>query len=231
MKNHKKCNIPEKSAWDKKSLDPIKYLYNLKKEQPYWLEEYFFNPYFDFKNRIKYFFVFLVKLVKWIPVLWKDRDYDDFFIFEILKVKILQQRNYLVKSNRHTNISQDNFWMTICLNLIERIQKSFYEIEYFDYFEEEIKFVEYDNKEESGLYTMESEIKKDELLRYINMYPIDRRKTLNYCIKYLNKDLSDYETNQENRHSLCIQMSISRHKKAIKLLFLILSNKIENWWD
>lgn len=231
MKNYKKCKIPNESAWDKKSYDPIKFLYNLKEEHPIFLEEYFFNPYFNLKYNIRYFFVFIAKLIKWIPVLWKDRDYDDFYIFEILKVKILQQRNYLVKSNRHTNISQDNFWMTICLNLIERIQKSYYEIEYFDYFEQEIKFVEYDNKEESGLYTMESEIKKDELLTYINMYPTDRRKTINYCIKYLNKDLSNYESNQENRHFLCIQMSISRHKKAINLLFLILSNKIEHWWD
>lgn len=229
MKNYKKCIIPKKSAWDKKNYDPIKFLYNLKKEQPILLEELFFDPYFNLKSKIKYFFIFLVKLIKWIPVLWRDRDYDDFYIFEILKVKILQQRNYLVKSNRHTNIAKDNFWMTVCLNLIERIQNSYYEIEYFDYFEQELNFVE--EKDGSDLYRMESQITQDQLLRYINLYPSDRKKTINYCIKKLDRDFSNYELDQDIRHSLCIHMASFRHKKAINLLFLVISNKIEHWWD
>jgi hypothetical protein len=235
MKEYYKLNVPEKSAWDKKSYDPIKWLYHLREEQPDWLEDYFFDPYFSLKNSIKEFFRFIVKMFRWTPVIWRDRDYDDYFIFEILKQKILQQRSYLVKNNRHTNIDQDNFWMTVCLNLIERIQNNYYEIEYFDYFDSDTIFTEVEdceNFEESGkLYEMNHNYKVDNMIDYINKYPIDRKKAIIFLKNNTREEGFNYIENQGDRHTLCVFMSSIRHKKAINLLFKVLSNKIEHWWD
>jgi hypothetical protein len=175
LKEYKKYPMPTKSAWDKKSYDPIKWLYNLKKEHHIILEDYFFDPYFSVKNFIKEFFRFIIKLFRWIPIIWKDRDYDDYFIFEILKQKILQQRNYLVKNNRHTNIDQDNFWMTICLNLIERIQDNYYEVEYFDYFDSEIYFTEIGDISICSFYSFYNKNIKNQ--RQTNVI-IDKKTTL-----------------------------------------------------
>lgn len=246
IKEFKKYPLPTESAWDKKSYDPIKWLYHLKdkkKEYPEWLEKYFFDPYFSLKSWIKHLFAFIVKLVKWIPILWKDRDYDDYFIFEILKKKIHQQRDFLVKNNRHTNIPQTNHWMTVCMNLIERIQKGYYEVEYFDYEDVKHHFVEItkendpdfdklmSNTTSPKLYRMEREYLRDNLISYINKYPLDRDKTIKYFKKLKNEDISDYATNQESRSTLCLFMAKIRHEKAIKVLFLVLTRKIEVWWD
>jgi hypothetical protein len=246
IKTYQKYPMPKDSAWDRKSYDLIVWLYHLKdkeKEHPKWLENYFFDPYFSAKNWIKYFFVFIVKLFKWIPILWKDRDYDDSFIFDILKKKIHQQRDFLVKNNRHSNIEQTNHWMTVCLNLIERIQGSYYEIEHFEYEEVEHHFIEITKENEpdydkimsdstsNKLYRMEREFLRDNLIDYIDKYPLDRDKTIKFFKKLNGEDLSDYATNQENRSTLCTFMSKKRHEKAIKVLFLVLAQKIEAWWD
>lgn len=228
-KFYNKLKIPEKSAWDKKSYDPIVWLYRLKEEHHVIFEEYFFDPYFDLKYFIKNIFRFCRKLLTWIPVLWRDKDYDDFYIFEILKTKILQQRKFLVQNNRHTNIENDNFWMTICLNLIERIQTSYYELEYFQYEESDIDFVE--TEADKNLFEMKQVYKVDNRLDYINKYPSDRKKAIDFVKKIKNEDLSDYTENNKSKGTLCIFMSNIRHKKAINLLFLILSNKIEHWWE
>lgn len=229
MSTYQKRLIPTKSAWDKKSYDPISQIYRLKKEWPEWLDNCFFENYFSLKHWIKDLFSFFIKLYKWIPIIWKDRDYDDYFIFEILKKKIHQQRDYLVKNNRHTNISDDNHWMTVCLNLIERVQNNYYELEYFDYFDYDVEFIL--SEDNSGTYEMKQTTKRDEMIDYINKYPLTRNKTIEYLKNKLDTDVSDYLTNKESRHRLCLFMSMNRHKKAINVLFLVLANKIEHWWD
>jgi hypothetical protein len=246
MEKYSKLPIPEKSVWDKKSYDPIKWVYNLRETHPSWLEIYFFDNYFSIKNFIKDLIRFFRKILRWIPILWKDRDYDDYFIFEIVKKKIFFQREYLISNNRHTNISNDNHWMTLCLNLIERIQDSYYELEYMNYEQSEIKFVEIDSsalftKEDYDIINSESEGKKlyemkknyivDNTLEYINKYPLDRERTLKIIKKNWKIDVSDYKNNDESKKKLLLHMSSFRHKKAIRVLFLVLTQKIENWWD
>jgi len=146
---------------------------------------------------------------------------------------MIQQRNYLVSHNRQTNIEHDNFWMTVCLNLIERIQESHYELEYSDYKDDNISFVltdsvsKYDGQE---LFEMKSECTRDNTLEYINKYPLDRDVTLKSELSK-DRDLYDYLTNQESRFTLSLLMSSYRQQKAIDLLFKILSKKITHWWD
>jgi hypothetical protein len=78
---------------------------------------------------------------------------------------------------------------------------------------------------------MEKEYHRDNLIDYIDKYPLDRDKTINFFKKLNGKDLFDYATNQESRSTLCTFMSKKRHEKAIKVLFLVLTQKIEAWWD
>jgi hypothetical protein len=127
--------------------------------------------------------------------------------------------------------------MTICLNLIERIQDNYYEVEYFDYFDSEIYFTEieeeeYKNFEETGkLYTMNQNYRVDNMINFINKYPLDRKKAIKYLEKSRDREKLNYIDDQDDRHSLCVHMASIRHKKAINLLFKVLSNKIEHWWD
>ena len=64
MKKYKKLIIPEDSAWDRKSIWG---------KLPSWLKEFLTGC----KN-----------LIKWSPTIWKQRDWDHTFIFEISIVYI-----------------------------------------------------------------------------------------------------------------------------------------------
>lgn len=229
MKTHKQLTLPETTAWDKKTYDPIaalyyKLRYEKEREIPSFLEKCLFDPYFSVKYFIKDLFDFFVRLYKWIPVIWKDRDWDDSFVFKILKHKLLTQREYIVKNNRHLSVEEINRDITICLNLIERILDNYYPTEYLDYIEEDHQFIPTD--ETNKYYTLTSTPISDNSKEYIQKYPNAVKSVLKK-----HQDLSNYETNYEDRKILCLYMSAYRHKKAVNLLFYILREKIESWWD
>ena len=62
-------------------------------------------------------------IIKWLPIIWKDRDWDDHFIWEILKTKLKHQADYISKQDRHTQAQYDAQKMRLCVSLIEKIQE------------------------------------------------------------------------------------------------------------
>jgi hypothetical protein len=71
---------------------------------------------------------------------------------------------------------------------------------------------------------MKSEVTRDDLQSYINKYPNTKRFVMNHP-KY-----SKF-TNSMSDSRLAMVMGMARHVKAKKLLFKILEQKIETWWD
>lgn len=234
MKEYQKLELPKDSAWGRKTYDPVLRLYRIRDEWPKWVD-FAFELWFIPRRFLLDIFSFFQRLMMWLPVIWKDRDWDDFFIFEIIKTKLITQRNYLIEKNRHMGIDAINRDITICLNLIERFQQSFYEIEIFDYYDCDIWFLETDetkkNKPSQKVYEMNKKMTRDNLLAYIDKYPLDRKRAI---IKRKNLGLEtpeDYRENPESRERIAIFMSEYRHQKCKSLLFSILSQKIEGWWD
>ena len=43
---------------------------------------------YEIKYYPKQFILGIKNICKWFPVIWKDRDWDDSFLFEIIKFKI-----------------------------------------------------------------------------------------------------------------------------------------------
>lgn len=184
MKNkYTKLPIPKDSAWDRKSW----------RKFVHW--------------RIKYFLDGVYNIVRWIPTLYHDRDWDGYFITKMLQKKIEYQREYLVKHNRHLNINRDNFWMTVVLNLIEAEHEEYYGCEYIDYYESE--------SFSSDVLTV------DNLDEYINKYPGTKRAVLKEFTK----------TDFNNKLRLALYMSLYRQRKCRTLLFEILKRESQNWWD
>lgn len=232
-KHYEKLTLPKDSAWDRKKYDPILWLYHRKEEWPKWIDKTF-DLWFVPKGVIRDFFEFLRRLRTWIPVLWRDRDWDDSFIFEVLKTKLFTQRRYLIENYRHTSIPGTNRDITICLNLIERFQQSYYELEYFEYYDYDFDFVEDEESEDckgQPLFRMESTTTRDNLLEYIDKYPLDRARTIKWMKDKGFDGVQDYKENEDSRKSLALFMSQYRHEKCKRLIFLILSEKIEGWWD
>lgn len=158
--------------------------------------------------RIRQFFISLHNLIVWLPTIWKDRHWDDYYITKILQKKIELQRAYLVSANRHVNIDRDNFWMTVVLNLLERKHQQYYEMEKYKYVV-------------MG-YEIFSEYESDILEEYIKKYPSAKRAAKKKYAKHPHFDDKDVLS-----HFMCH----IRQEKADNLIFEILKRHSAEWWD
>jgi len=82
--------------------------------------------YYSWKTPIDVFIEFLERLYKWLPVLWRDRNWDYAFILDVLEHKIKLTREYIGKYNRHTTVERDCHNMRIAEILIRRIREDNY---------------------------------------------------------------------------------------------------------
>ena len=194
IEQYKKLQIPEDSAWGRKTIR--KYL-------PIWLKEIL--------DGIKNIFI-------WIPTLYKDKNWDDNYIFEILKFKLIQQRNYLVKANRHTSVPILNKDITLCLNLIERIKEDYYGLEYMDYHESNYNWNP--SKEHPDYKELDIVPVWEKYDDYFNKHKCSFKKVLKE-----NEDLSS------NKDRLAMKLADFNQRRCQKILFEKLNSKINHWWD
>lgn len=195
MRTYTKLLLPEDSAWDRKTW----------RKYTHW--------------RLKYFVDSICNIVRWVPVLYKDRDWDDYYITKILQKKIEHQRAYLVKQNRHTRVDEDNFWMTVVLNLIEREHENYYALEKYDYEETDIKFVE--SPSHIGSYEMVEKVIKSNLDEYLHKYPAAIRRVMK---RYPDNDFGDKKV-------LAFYVGMYNQERCRNLLFEILKRYSNRWWD
>lgn len=161
---------------------------------------------------------------RWLPIVWKDRDWDDYYIFEVLKFKIKNTRDLTEKNQRFVGWESQVRYMRICEKLITLIQDEYYSHEHFDYYDNKFSF---EKIKGSDNFEMKSEVLRDDLQSYINKYPNTKRLVINHP-KYSKFTNSMSEVTDSR---LAIVMGMARHEKSKKLLFKILEQKIENWWD
>ena len=170
------------------------------------------------------FIVGVGNLIKWAPVIWKDRDWDQHYILEVLKFKIKKTANLFEKNQRFVGWESQVHYMRICEKLIELIQDEYYSHEYFDYYDNKFSF---EKTEDSDHFELKSEVTRDDLQTYIQKYPHAKRAAI-INPKY-NVFINSMSGSPDVGMSIAIGMV--RHNKAKKLLFNILENKIEHWWD
>lgn len=172
--------------------------------------------------RIKQFFKRIRNLYRWFPIIWKDQDWDDWYIFEILKFKIRNQADYIGYHDRHMRAKRDAEIMYTCYRLMDDVQNEFYSSEYFDYYEQELKFI--DSESHPGMYEMDlGEIKRDNLNTYFAKYPRIYKQVVEGKIK------TPFKT--DTKQGIAIAMGHVNQERAHKLLFKILEQNITRWWD
>jgi len=169
---------------------------------------------------VRYFFLDLGRRIKnlwrWLPIVWNDKDYDDHFIFEVLKFKIKNTADYTEQREWFVGYEHEVSRMRLCAKLIERVQEEWYEMEYFDYHTFTFKFVPI---RDTDLCEMKSEMIEDRLDDYFIKYPL--------IYKQVVSELGD----TENRMRIAIHMGAKNYKRAKRLLFNVLDTHIERWWN
>jgi len=84
---------------------------------------YYFLLHKTFFWRIRYFFNSIKNIIRWIPVLYKDRDFDDSYILYILEFKLKNIRDRYIKRKYFVGQDKEIYWLNICLYLLDYIHK------------------------------------------------------------------------------------------------------------
>lgn len=177
-----------------------------------------------FKYEGRYYHRDLIQGIKnlwrWFPLIWKDRDWDDHYIWVLLEKKLANQAKYIGDRDFHMNAKRDAERMMTCVRLINKVREEYYQSEYTDYHKCEFHWDDIPDKPDY------SELRIEELSEdfddYFKKYP----RIYKHVLKM---DKTPFKRSEKSG----IAMNISRinHSRAKKLLFKMLEEHIESWWD
>ena len=163
-------------------------------------------------------------LWKWFPTIWKDRDWDSYHIYEILRVKIENQAKYIGDRNRHVSAKRDAERMRLVARLIKLQQDDFYDMEFMDYHETKYDFIPTD--ESKKWYSMEDTLVSETFDNYFKKYSRQYKRVVS-------GEINLYQRPFEEKDKKLIAMEIAHENqdRCRKLIFNILHDHIGRWWD
>jgi hypothetical protein len=161
----------------------------------------------DFINGIK-------NIWNWFPTIWKDRDWDSSYIYEILIHKLEKQATYIYKYGNHVSAERDAEKMFLCARLARIQQEELYMDEYYATYKMKWEFVPTDETEE--WFTMESEMLSENFIDYFAKYQR----------QYRSIDKTDLD-----KQEIARKIAYNNQERSRKLLFKIMEENIERWWN
>lgn len=176
----------------------------------YWNHEYRYYP--------RLFIQGVKNLIKWGPVIWKDRDWDDTFLFEIIKFKLSSMSKSHGKTMPYVGYERNVEIMNTIVRLIDKFQSEHYLHEYFSYVDDEYTFVKIEGSDD---YEMKIKNLRDDLDEYFDKYPLLKKRATNHKI---------YQSNPSSV-SLAMAMGFVQHERAKRLIFELLNRHVDKWWE
>lgn len=213
-----------------KSVKKIKICDNKKETKLRIIKSILYAIYsFAFKNLggwyIRNTYRSIKNIIRWTPILWKDRDWDQSYIYDILKFKLNNQAIYINKYNRHETSNRDAEIIRTCVRLITKIEDGFYETEYYDY-----QYSQLDIINEKYLSKRNFNVNSERFDEYFAKYPSVYRKMLsNPEEQKLKLNLSLSEINNKKR--MAMNIATYNQTRAKHLLFKLIEENIDGWWD
>jgi hypothetical protein len=180
------------------------------------------NCEFEYKYLWRDFKIGVKNIRYWLPIIWKDRNWDSHYIFEILSHKLKAQSKYIGDRDIHTRAKRDAEVMLTCVRLIKKVQDEFYSMEHMDY--EKTKHWFEDVPDKPGYSLWESRQLEENFDDYFKKYPLIYKRVLNGEGWLKIDDFTD-------KHRIARNISHINHDRARKLLFKIIEQNIERWWD
>ena len=161
----------------------------------------------------------------WFPIIWKDRNWDSHYIFEIMMHKIKAQSKYIGDRDIHTRAKRDAEIMMTCVKLMKLVQDEFYSSEYSDYHKTKHWFEPVEDKE--GYSSWESRILEENFDDYFKKYPLIYKRVINGEGPFKFDNVIDMKSKQK----IAMNIGHINHERARKLLFKLMEQNIERWWD
>lgn len=170
-------------------------------------------------------FIYGVKnLCKWFPLIWKDRDWDHTYIYKILDFKLEQQAYGIGSRDIHVGAKREAEKMLLCARLCKIQVEDLYGMEYLDYIKEDHKFIPTDKTEK--LFTLESTVLEDNLDEYFKKYPKQYKRVIEGNLTWYGK-----VTDLTNKKQIAMTIAEDNQRRSRRLLFKILDENIEGFWD
>ena len=171
----------------------------------------------NFKTGVK-------NITYWLPIIWKDRNWDHRYIYNILQHKLKAQSKYIGNRGHHVTAKRNVEIMMTCVRLIDKVGDEFYSSEYWDYHKDKHWFTPADQE---GYSTWNSRTLYENFDEYFAKYPLTYKKVMNGSgpFNFDGKDANDV------KKSIAMNIAHVNQERAHKLLFKILQQNIEKWWD
>jgi hypothetical protein len=161
------------------------------------------DVYYNFKYGIS-------NLFTWFKIIWSNRDYDQWYIYEILKFKLERQSKYIRNHDTIESNKEISDKINLIVKLIKLEQEDYYSNEYSEYCK-----VEYN-------------------LDFFNRNIVEERFE-DYFKKYKRQYkilLKTYpELKEESKECIAINLGQQNQNRCKELIFKLLSRNINTFWD
>ena len=185
----------------------------------WWMFTRIHDAYYEFKAGLR-------SLKYWLPIIWKDKPWDYWHIYNILKFKIERNAFYMHRNNRFTSTNRSVEKMLLCSRMIELIQDEVYRMEYFDYHESDMRFEElpdghsaYKHGDGQKLY----EMRVDEIWESYDEYFAKYPRQYKIAVAKLDAD--------SDKQRIAMQIGMQNHDRCKNLMYRLVQENIEQWWD
>ena len=208
---------PEKDIFEQWAEDRAKKPWIVRKLRfiSLWWERDGRYMHLEFKQGIK-------NIIYWLPIIWKDRNWDSHYIFEIMMHKLKAQSKYIGERDIHTRSKRDSEVMMTCVRLMKKVQDEWYSMEYMDYHKTKHWFEPCEDK--LGYSTWKSRELEENFDEYFTKYPLIYKRVID------GEGIFKLDgTDDKNR--IAMNIAHINHDRARKLLFKIMEQNIEGWWD
>lgn len=180
---------------------------------------------FDGRYYHKDFIKGVKNLIRWFPVIWKDRDWDYRYIWDLNIQKLKFQSKYIGENDNHTRAKRDAQIMMTCVRLMEKIKDNDYEVEHQEYYNSNVTFIPKILESGEKVYTYDSKVISENFDEYFKKYPRQYKKVLSGEVNRFKRD------GDKDKNLIAMEISIENHNRAKKLLFKLMDFYIEYWWD
>lgn len=164
-------------------------------------------------------------IIYWLPVIWKDRDWDTHYIYEVMKHKLKAQAKYIGDRDFHTRAQIDAKRMRLCVKLIQACQDEPYSMEYMDYAKDRVWFTPCEDRPGSSLYN--SEEVWENYNEFFKKYPLIYKRVM----KGEGPFTLDGRDDSDMKRIIAMNIAHINQQRAQDLLFKIMNENIRGWWD
>lgn len=154
---------------------------------------------------------------RWLPIIWKQHDFDYHYSIEVFKFQLQKQAEFLESNNSFTTCAKDRAKrIRTVIKLMDKVYNDEYGMEYIDILKKKYG--------DDVLEMIFTELKEE------TFNPFSNKKEKLYGMKFKYETWDNCEEIDKDKDDLFIA-SHEKQKKAHRILWKLIEKDIQSWWD